>query len=351
MERSGLIDVSKGIGIISIVIGHACWVVSIGNVSIPLGPFVYLYHLAIFFFCSGYTYREYDLGEYVVRRIKALYIPFVIYSCVYLIFRPLFVNMGILAGEKFSFNENIIAITNILTYNGVAELLSAFWFLPVLFIAMCIYATISTMLKKVSHGELKDGLRLFVCAFIGYIGLYTTENGFGLLYHMQIAYLMVLIVELGHLYKKYEHKINKFVNVISLALSIIFLAWVLHLDIGIIELLNFNIINKWIFYPVTLVGIWFCLSLSMLLIKEKRIGNIIAYIGKNSFEIMALHLLGFKLIDFIVCQFITSQNNISDFPHTFTNLWLLYIVVGIAFPVGIKQMFILLKTKVWAIKK
>ena len=50
-KRLEIIDILKGIGILSIVIGHACWETTIFNVLLPIGAFVYLYHLSIFFFC------------------------------------------------------------------------------------------------------------------------------------------------------------------------------------------------------------------------------------------------------------------------------------------------------------
>lgn len=345
MERSSLIDVCKGIGIVSIVIGHASWMVSVGNIDIPAGPFVYLYHLAIFFFCSGYIYKECELGLYVIKRIKSLYIPFVGYSVLYLIFRSLFIDMGILAGTKFSVGENIIALTNALTFNGIGEFLSAFWFLPVMFITMCLYAVIYLAVKRFP-APFSDVLRFVICFFVGCIGLYTTENGFGLLYNMQIAYLMVFVVEIGCLYKRYEGKLTKFINVVSLVLSMVILGWILKLDIGIIELSRFMIINKWVFYPVTLVGIWFCLSLSKLILAGERIKKVVAYIGKNSFDIMALHFLGFKIIDFVACHLTGQYENMSAFPHTYNNLWLVYIIVGVAFPLGVKWLYLILKENV-----
>ena len=42
-------NIVKGIGILCIVIGHT---------GIPLLYYVYLFHLAIFFFVSGYLYKE-----------------------------------------------------------------------------------------------------------------------------------------------------------------------------------------------------------------------------------------------------------------------------------------------------
>lgn len=57
-ERSTSIDVLKGIGIISVVIGHAMNTDNYYSGSVELiRKFVYLYHLAVFFFCSGYLLK------------------------------------------------------------------------------------------------------------------------------------------------------------------------------------------------------------------------------------------------------------------------------------------------------
>lgn len=56
--RSTSIDVLKGIGIISVVIGHAMNTDNYYSGSVELiRRFVYLYHLAVFFFCSGYLLK------------------------------------------------------------------------------------------------------------------------------------------------------------------------------------------------------------------------------------------------------------------------------------------------------
>lgn len=58
IKRNKLIDICKGIGIISIVIGHASWNIPIGNIDIPIGPFVYLYHWQSSFFALAFYIRK-----------------------------------------------------------------------------------------------------------------------------------------------------------------------------------------------------------------------------------------------------------------------------------------------------
>lgn len=43
--------------------------------------------------------------------------------------RNLFIDMGILQGDKYTGGMWLITFTNVLTFNSIAEFLSAFWFL------------------------------------------------------------------------------------------------------------------------------------------------------------------------------------------------------------------------------
>lgn len=344
IKRNKLIDICKGIGIISIVIGHASWNIPIGNIDIPIGPFVYLYHLAIFFFCSGFLYKkeENDWGEFLKKKIKALYFPFVIYSVSFLLFRNFFINLGILAGEKTTIGSFVISMTNILTFNSLGEFLSAFWFLPVMFITMLLYTAIFMYTRKLKD-LYSDIVRFCICLVIGFVGVVITEKQYGLLYNMQISYLMVFVVELGHFYKKYEAYIKKYLGILSTIICGFLLAMVLHMNIGIVELSKFMVINRYIFYPVTIIGIAFCISLSSVIDKSEKIGNIFAYIGKNSFDIMALHFLAFKIVDLVACFLVHDFTNLSVFPHTFIVLWPVYYIVGIGLPLVLKKMYTCVK--------
>ena len=46
-KRDIFIDILKGIGITSIVIGHSSW--NMPLTQFPIGPFVYTYHIMLFF--------------------------------------------------------------------------------------------------------------------------------------------------------------------------------------------------------------------------------------------------------------------------------------------------------------
>lgn len=346
-DRDMYIDVIKGIGIFSIVIGHASWDISAGNHTLHVGTFVYFYHLAVFFFCSGYLYKDVieDYWQYVAKKLKGLYKPFVTYTVLYMICRNLFLDMGILQGEKYGMGMWLVTLTNALTFNGMAEFLSAFWFLPVLFFTLCIYAAINYATRKLKKIP-REGIRLFCYLVTGIIGLYTTEHQYGLLYNMQISYLMVPVVALGHYFACHKKQLDRWINAVGLVISFGILVLVIRSDVGMIELIKFMIINRYLFYPVTICGIYFCLCLGKVLCKSCILEKGFAVAGQMSFDIMALHFLAFKLVDYIACHVIGNTESMNAFPHTFTDLWPIYYIAGMVLPVIMKKIWMLAEDEV-----
>lgn len=340
-NRDSYIDVIKGIGIVSIVIGHASWDIDLLGHTYHVGAFVYLYHLAIFFFCSGYLYKDSvkDYWGFVAKKLSGLYKPFIFYTIIYLMLRNFFVSIGIIDGVKFGKEDYLIALTNMLTFNGISELLSAFWFLPVLFFAICIFAAIQLITDSVPYIKLKESIRSIVFIFFGIIGLYSIENHFGLLCNMQIAYLMVPIIAMGHYFARYKDRIQKYINIIGLILSIGLLVWVVESEIGMIELIQFSIINVWAFYPVTLCGIYFCLCLGKVISKNIQLEKVFSLLGRRSFDIMAMHFLAFKAVDFVVCHLLGRMDVLSLFPHSFNEIWPIYYLAGIVFPLSMRAIY------------
>ena len=338
-QRDSYIDVIKGIGIFSIVIGHASWDIQVDSNTIHIGAFVYLYHLAIFFFCTGYLYKDVvdDYWKFVAKKLRGLYRPFIIYSFLYMLCRNLFIDMGILQGDKYTGGMWLITFTNVLTFNSIAELLSAFWFLPVLFFAICFYAAINYLTRNFSS-YFKHGGRVLCYLLIGIAGLFTVDQKYGLLYNLQISYLMVPVIALGHYFALYKEILKKIVNVFGLVISFAILVFVIESNVGIIELINFMIINKLLFYPVTLCGIWFCLCLGKVICRSSWLEKAFSIAGRMSLDIMALHFLSFKLVDYVACHVLGNTEFMNTFPHTFVRLWPVYYIVGMVIPICMKKL-------------
>ena len=85
-ERDPYWDIIKGIGILSIVIGH----IATGT----LHNFVYTYHLAIFYFVAIYFHDEEKYGDkpykYFGNRLRGVWFKFVIYCWLVILFHNFF---------------------------------------------------------------------------------------------------------------------------------------------------------------------------------------------------------------------------------------------------------------------
>lgn len=74
-------SIMKGIAIMSVVLGH-CSSYEFTE------KFVNQYHLAVFFFVSGYLFKERYLNcftEFVKRKLETLYVPFVLSGLVFIL--------------------------------------------------------------------------------------------------------------------------------------------------------------------------------------------------------------------------------------------------------------------------
>ena len=337
-KRDLFVDAVKGIGIISIVIGHASWDISLGGYVLHAGSFVYLYHLAVFAFCTGYLFKPEisDIWSYVGKKAKGLYRPFLIYSILYLLTRNLFIKLGIVAGTMSTPGDMLVSFSNILTFNSPGELLGALWFVPMLFFASILYAAIWKCTERLPGRSTGEIARILCYIAFGIAGIYAMQHSLGLLCNLQVTYLFIPVIAAGHYFRRFSGK--RFLNPIGLILSFGVLVYVVNSDLGIIELSRYMIINEWLFYPVTFVGIYFCLSLAKLLCRVNILERVLAAAGQYSFAIMSLHLLGFKIVDYIVCKVSGQMDILNAYPRSFDSIWPVYYLVGVGFPMLLQHM-------------
>ena len=117
-KRMDWIDISKGITIILMVVGHT---------RIPgfLITWIYSFHMLFFFFISGMlTNWNIDYTSFIKKKSVSLLIPFFIYSIVNLLVYPIYGNESLR-----DYAERIIC-------NGWGGM--ALWFIPILWISLII---------------------------------------------------------------------------------------------------------------------------------------------------------------------------------------------------------------------
>ena len=84
-ENSHVFSIMKGLGIIFVVAGHTAYS--------PVHNFVYLFHLAVFYFVAGYFFKDKYIDDkllFVWKKIKSLWFPLVGYGIVFMLLHNLF---------------------------------------------------------------------------------------------------------------------------------------------------------------------------------------------------------------------------------------------------------------------
>ncbi|URZ03576.1 acyltransferase family protein [Clostridium felsineum] len=329
-KRSIGMDVIKGLGIIAIVIGHT---------QSPLLRFVYSYHVVLFFFISGYFYKEEYRSkpiELIKKRIKTLYVPFITYEFIFLILHNVFVKFNIYNYQSYGIKDFVSSAFKILTFHEIqSDALGQFWFIKVLFITNIVFWAINFVLNKLKVGKKEVVGAVFMILLFAADVVVTKHVGSGkgsfTVPTWSLVPVSLLAFFLGSMYKKYKAyiKLNLYLAVLSLS--------------GIILSCQFVGTNMGNFYmyPIVFVtnsvlGIYLNLYLAEVLVNKKRCGAL-AFIGKNSLSILALHMISFKVVNLMQINIYKMDYSYLS-SRTITNhsdWWIVYALFGVVMPIVI----------------
>lgn len=319
--------IMKGFAISLVVVGHCTTYQFIESL-------VNQFHLAIFFFISGYFINtNYNTKIFIYKKIKSLYIPFVLICSTFLIAHNFLYTLNL----NKTLNENtleyyISELINIFIKLYTNEpLMGAMWFCTAL-----LFTSILTFIP-LYYFKHKCNLIFFCIFFISTIALYFNVKS---PYCIWQYCIISIIVYLGYIFKNNESKINilftknrSIIFCISSFFIIVFLT-----KMGYLAALQPNSINNENTIVILFIATLGCLmtySFSSLIIKT-LLGKILEILGNNSFFIMTYHFLSFKIISFIQCYFYKyDYKRISDFPiiENENIIWfILYIIVGTTIP-------------------
>lgn len=330
-SRNTHIDIARGIAILLVAVGHS---------NPPFSHFIYLFHVALFFFISGYLFKPQYTDHpkvYIGKRIKRLYVPFVAYGLLFLLIHNFLYdcylyNEGVYySGEsvqRYSAYDHLAALFHLLIFNRTEQLLGGFWFLKSLFLATAAHFSIYYFVK--SHFKIDPLLGTTLITLIIFFGAEIISK-LNLNIPISLARIPVLLFlyNIGLIYKAYERKVP--FNVYLFALSLLILSFSSSY-VGSIDLVHIHYHNFFFLLVNSVSGIYFSLYLAKKMPPAASRFFILA--GQNSVHILALHFLSFKIISAIyVYSFNLPLQTIAAFPVINSQgLWLFYSIAGICIP-------------------
>lgn len=329
--RYKFIDCAKGIGIIFVVLSHCNIATTIINSFI----------MPLFFFCSGLTFNNStDLKNFIIKKIKKLYLPYILFNTILLTFHNIFVELQMIEGRMYHLKDILNKILRILLFDNPEELFSQSWFLLVLFISNILFFFISKYSKS------KRLLLYVACWFVGLAISYKTTNLYCNCKMISCCLQALLYIGLGYESKKMQY--NNIYIVIGGLLLLLVLSYIQINNGLVIDVRTCSYSNIPMFLLTSIFCIYSIFYISKLICKKNSIFlKILSYIGKNNFYVYMYHILIFCIMSKVLAIFIHNDvQQIRKFPYVLDKkliLQLVYFVCGIGIPLIVTKISNLIK--------
>ncbi len=331
-NKCNYISIAKAIGIILMVMGHS-------GCPDVLSRFLYMFHMPLFFICSGYFFKEITdtimLKSFYQKKVKGLYLPYLKWSLLFLILHNLFFQIDIYNSLSHSY---IYSATDF--FNQLARtifmidfelLIRPFWFIKELLLASFLIATISYLRTK-SYPKLSNELLLLIMLFVT-MGCKFANLNLHIIGDCSVLTLSAVYFYSGIAFRKYEHRIPNnlsttgFTFLVTLICSFYF--------IGDIDMRYTTTSNLIPYCLISFSGVIMTFNVSKWL-NNKPINTCFYYIGNNTMPILALNLLALKIGNLIKIfifnlpvEKLSSYTIIYEYNSIF---WILYTIIGITIP-------------------
>jgi len=328
-SRTDFIDVLKGIAIISIVQCHIDWVLPLSK--FPFGDFTCTFHIMSFVFAAGYFTGSLDtrdeLYKALGKRLAKLWYLYMAYSVVFLLLNPLFVQVNILPEEGRM--RILKGMLSAVSFANEQSLLYPFWFVPMFLIGSCLFTAAFYFSQK---QRFPVPVHIFVILLTALMGIYAHKQELYPMHHSSVSLLSVPVMYLGYIFCRFRDRLDRFVTWWGAFIAAALILFIIRLDVGRMDLSSFMIMSPALFYPVTILALYMAVGFSKGLCKIPYLSAVLSYAGRNSFHIMALHLLAFKLVDIVYGHIIRADSSVISVNPTAFDLRGLYLIAGLAFP-------------------
>jgi len=362
-KRLAYIDIAKGISIISIIMLH----IDYAFCDHPLLPLWSLlgnsWGVCVFFLLGGFfvtNERLLNPRKFIGDKLRALYIPLIIFYIVVLLLHNTFIDIGfhqvgLEEGGKLITRYEVVDllqhIAEALLLAGREPLLAPLWFLSVMILAMLGFCLLTYVLYKLleRHSlppelamrrmeQIRIVIVLVACiighVFSNYLDLNIPRfnNTFTALWLMLCGYLI------------YQKRHCLFDNG-KIAFACVVIVYVSTIVFGpniIISNRYDNVVSLTLCTTAALYAICYVSRK----IEKMVIGKVLAWAGRHSMAAMALHLIAFKVATiFMRLTFIPDIPQYTLNPQAGNSLGLLiyYTVVGVVLPAALASIFLWLR--------
>lgn len=201
-KRIEWIDTLRGLAMFFVIWGHV-FPTNKGRIR----KYIYSFHLPLFFFISGLTFRNSDklpFKDFLKKKFKGLIIPYIVINIVCYIVMLILYNCNLV--NNFSYLKDALGIlySNNSTFFQPS---SPSWFLITLFLTELLFY----FLKKKSTNDFNLGIAVSICGLIGYANSISKYQHFVPL-HYDTIFMGIVFYYIGYLFMKNIDTIKSFFN-------------------------------------------------------------------------------------------------------------------------------------------
>lgn len=271
-KRIEWIDIAKGLAIILMVVGHTAIPSRINN-------WIYSFHMPFFFFISGVltkpqtSSKPIQISSYLTHKVKVLIYPFLVYSTINILLYPLY---GKLPLSEY-FKQIIVC-----GWGGIA-----LWFVPVFFFSVIISYLLNTSKKNATISSI----------FLAAMGTLLCYYDIRLTWNLSTIPIACMYILLGSILQEKVYEITKikYIYKVLILTTLLIVGFTLS-QYGRLDLASNNILPFAPIFIASLCGIT-VLIIASTLIKRTFFKNVLTFIGKHTFEIMAFSQVTILIIN------------------------------------------------------
>lgn len=287
------VDYAKAIGIYMVVLAHT-------QLYVPLTNWIYVFHMPLFFFVSGYLFsfeKHTNFKEFSILRFRQLIIPYIVFNVIsYLAWMLVLRKVGANDDGDISWYEPILAALQGKGYDMVHNV--PLWFFMCLYVVEILYYC---LFKNISNG--KKHIIIIVFAVIGFIS--AKINGYFLPFCLSIVPSAILFYSLGNMFNGKILKTNRLLIMFFLVITVV----VAYFN-GRINMHRNFYGNYVLFILGSLSGIYMMIGLCNLFAVKIRNHRLAKFISMNTLIICGFHLLVFSFIKSIMVYVLDINPNV-----------------------------------------
>lgn len=275
-ERIKWIDLSKGIAIILVVIGHTF------PENSYLWNFIFSFHMPFFFIIAGFLYSPKLFKTSIINNAQRLLLPYFATCIAYaLLILIKLRHVPLLENIRNSIVATLYGTGSTpIQFPYIGEM-GAIWFLLAMFFANIIF---NYIMNKTNKSKYMQAIIIFILSIAGYI----VGQNIYLPWSIDISLVSLLFMYIGYMLKYtkfFQRKPNLFI------IFVLFSIWGLSIYNGGLNINTRTYNNPLISIIGSVGGSIFLIYLSITISKFEFIEKGLSYVGKETLTILCIHLL------------------------------------------------------------